>query len=227
MDGWACFTAAGSSVHSGKFDMILQPHHAARLERFLTKIRAEIYPEFPSTLHSDITRKMLEHVCARVRLPENARVLDIGCGQGVALELLRARGFQPTGIGLGAVDLEACRRQGFHVEEMDQSFLDFADGAFDFVWCRHCLEHSILPYFTLSEMHRVLAPAGHLYIEVPAPDTSCAHQANKNHYSVLGKSMWTELIRRTGFHILEVIDLTFTTGAGPDVYWAFICRKTD
>ena len=39
---------------------------------------------------------------------------------------------------------------------MDQSFLDFADDYFDFVWCRHCLEHSIFPYFTLQEIYRVI-----------------------------------------------------------------------
>ena len=81
---------------------------------------------------------------------------------------------------------------------MDQSFLEFADNYFDFVWCRHCLEHSIFPYFTLQEISRVIKPEGYLYIEVPVPDTSCQNQTNKNNYSVLGKSMWLDLIKRSG-----------------------------
>lgn len=99
---------------------------------------------------------------------------------------------------------------------MDQSFLDFPDGTFDVVWCRHCLEHSIFPYFTLSGFHRILRPGGWLYVEVPVPDTSCAHQTNRNHYSVLGKSMLGSLIERSGFRIVDVLDITFSVPAGPD-----------
>jgi len=60
---------------------------------------------------------------------------------------------------------------------------------------------------------------------VPAPDTSCQHQTNQNHYSVLGKSMWLDLIRRAGFDTLASLDIGLTTQAGPDTYWAFIQRK--
>jgi FkbM family methyltransferase len=203
----------------------LKPKHVERLQNFLDRLRRDLYPEKPTDLHTKITRQMLDHVCQRADLRPGARVLDIGCGQGVALELFQAKGFRPTGITLGLSDLEACRQKGFHVEQMDQSFLEFEDGQFDFVWCRHCLEHSIFPFFTLSEIHRVLVPKGYLYVEVPAPDTSCNHQANKNHYSVLTRSMWAELLRRSGFGLLDVRDLKFTVATGPDLYFAFLARR--
>ncbi len=158
-------------------------------------------------------------------LSPHAKILDIGCGQGVALQLFKSQGFDPIGITLNSQDVAVCQQRGYQVYEMDQSFLDFADASFDFVWCRHCLEHSIFPYFTLSEIHRVLKPQGYLYIELPAPDTSCKHQANGNHYSVLGKNMWTELIKRLGFEALQVFDINFHTPMGPDIYWAMIQKK--
>ena len=200
------------------------PDRFARLDAFLEKLRGDIYPEPPSPLHDKITEQMAARVLAEWPQPPGAKVLDIGCGQGVALEVFRSAGLSPVGITLGE-DLQVCRAQGYEVLEMDLSFLDFADGSFDLVWCRHALEHSVFPYFTLFEMHRVLKPGGLLYVEVPAPDTACGHQANPNHYSVLGKSMWIELMRRTGFPEIRVSDLSFTTGAGPDVYWAFFLKK--
>ena len=112
-------------------------------------------------------------------------------------------------------------RQGFRRAPYGQ---DFADESFDLIWCRHCLEHSIFPYFTLAQFHRVLKPAGLLYIEVPASDTR-AHQTNANHYCLFGKSMWSELLRRSGFNVLEITDISFTVTAGSDVYWAFVSRK--
>src|SRR3989339_1106644 len=176
-----------------------------RFQNFLEKIQKDTYPEPPSPLHTEITKRMVNHLFEKYVIPKGACTLDIGCGQGVALKIFAARELQPVGITLNEADLTACREKGFEVACMDQSFLDFPDGHFDLVWCRHCLEHSIMPYFTLSEIYRVMKPSAHLYIEVPAPETICRHQANLNHYSVLGKEMWLELIRRTGFTIHEVM----------------------
>ncbi|HEY8573109.1 class I SAM-dependent methyltransferase [Phenylobacterium sp.] len=200
------------------------PERYRRLDAFLQRVRGEIYAEPAFDLHDKVTREMAAYLLKTAGLPPGAKVLDVGCGQGLALELFRDAGLAPVGITLGE-DLEVCRGKGLDVVEMDFSFLDFPDESFHLVWCRHALEHSIFPYFTLAEMHRVLKPGGVLYVEVPAPDTACAHQANPNHYSVLPKSMWLELMRRTGFVEPRASDLQFKTGAGPDLYWAFFARK--
>jgi SAM-dependent methyltransferase len=195
-----------------------------RLDGFLQKLRADIYPEPPNAVHSSITQQMFAELSKQFPLAPGAKVLDVGCGQGVALEVFREAGLDPLGITLGP-DAQVCREKGFAVRETDFAFLDFPDDGFDLVWCRHAIEHSVFPYFTLAELHRVLRPGGVLYLEVPAPDTACRHQTNPNHYSVLGKSMWIELIRRVGFPETRVLDLNFPTGMGPDTYWAFLQRK--
>lgn len=195
-----------------------------RLDAFLEKLRGDIYPEPPSNLHTTISQQMFAELCKAFPQAPGAKVLDVGCGQGGALEMFRDAGLDPLGVTLGP-DVEVCRGKGLNVLEMDLSFLDFPDASFDLVWCRHAIEHSVFPFFTLSELHRVLRPGGVLYLEAPAPDTACRHQANPNHYSVLGKSMWLELIRRTGFPQVRVLDLNFTVQAGPDTYWAFIQQK--
>jgi len=196
-----------------------------RCECFLEKVKKETYPEKESGIHSTITRKTLDMFLKKNFLTENSKVLDIGCGQGVALELFKKERFNAVGITLNSEDALVCRQKGYEVYEMDQSFLDFNDEEFDFIWCRHCLEHSVFPYFTLSEFFRVLKNRGYLYIEVPAPDTICNHQKNKNHYSVFGKSMWAELIERSGFDILDFMDIQVPLKAGTDHYLAFIQQK--
>jgi SAM-dependent methyltransferase len=207
--------------------MKLKTSDIEKLEHFLDKIKGDTYPEPPSDLHTYITQRMIGEFFNKYTLPQQASVLDIGCGQGVALELFKQRNLQPIGITLNSEDVRVCQEKGFDVREMDQSFLDFADRSFDFVWCRHCLEHSIFPYFTLHEIFRVMKDGAYLYVEVPAPDTSCKHHANQNHYSTLGKSAWMSLIQRTGFAILEVLDLNFQVPVGPDTYWVMIQQKPD
>lgn len=196
-----------------------------KLENFLDRIKGETYPEPPSGAHTQITYQMFDHFNKHFPLPPKAKILDIGCGQGVALELFKRKGYSPIGITLNSEDVAVCRQKGYEVYEMEQSFLDFENGTFDFVWCRHCLEHSIFPYFTLSEIYRVLKPKAYLYVEVPAPDTSCKHHANQNHYSVLGKTMWMELLKRSGFAVINVLDIGFHTPMGPDTYWAMIQQR--
>ena len=205
--------------------MKLDNQKIIKLENFLSKIQGDTYPEPLSEPHISITRKMLNGLLDKYHFPPGSKILDVGCGQGVALELFLSKGYHPIGIALNDEDIAVCKQKGFQASKMDQSFLEFPDKEFDLVWCRHCLEHSIFPYFTLCELYRVVKQKGFLYVEVPAPDTSCRHQTNQNHYSVLGKSMWAELIKRTGFTLLETLDISFEVPAGPDTYWAFFQQK--
>jgi ubiquinone/menaquinone biosynthesis C-methylase UbiE len=109
---------------------------------------------------------------------------------------------------------------------MDQSFLDFDDASFDLLWARHVLEHSFMPHYTLTEFRRVLRPGGIMYLEVPAPDT-LLHERNPNHYSVLGKTMWTALLERSGFGIVGATDYFGETVDGrSDEYWGFYALAT-
>ena len=196
----------------------------SRLEAFLKRIQGEIYPEPPSGLHTELTRRAIAFLFGKISAPRPLRILDVGCGQGVALEQFKALGHRPLGVAMGE-DVRVCRGKGLEAIEMDLASLEFPDREFDLVWCRHSLEHSIFPFFTLAELYRVLRPGGLVYVEVPAPDTSCRHQTNPNHYSVMGRSMWLSLMTRAGFEVVHEDKFEFTVPAGPDTYWAFILRR--
>jgi SAM-dependent methyltransferase len=196
-----------------------------RLTRFIEAMEANVYPEPPSQLHDAITEKALAILFEKCPLKKEARILDVGCGQGPALRLFKERGFDAVGITLSDEDVISCRDQGFAVVKMDQSFLDFPDAAFDLVWARHVAEHSLFPLFTLHEFNRVLKSGGYLYLEVPAPDTSCHHERNLNHYSVLTRSSWQVHLQRLGMKIILSQKYSFTVPAGPDEYWAYYCGK--
>ncbi len=199
----------------------------ARLVAFIDRTERETYPETPSTLHSQITSQVLDTLLEKYSINKSARILDIGCGQGPALDIFRDKRYpNVTGITLNDTDVAVCKEKGHVIHKMDQSFLEFQDRSFDFLWARHVIEHSIFPYFTLAEFARVTETGGIMYLEVPAPETSCHHETNPNHYSVLNKGAWRSLLERSGFSIIDDIHLRFTTGMGTDEYWGFICKRS-
>lgn len=198
-----------------------------RLIKFLQDIKEQdVYEEESAISHNQIMTSFINQVA--MFLSNGDKVLDVGCGNGFALEEFKKKGFKPVGITIGLEDYNVCKEKELDVELMDQSFLTFPKDMFSLVWCRHCLEHSIMPFFTLSEFHRVSKKDAYLYVEVPLPDTCYDHQTNTNHYSVLPKSTWLSLIERTGYKILDssVIDLVSTIKIGEkDYFFAILAQK--
>ena len=128
--------------------MTLKRADIDKFQDFLEKVKKSVYPEPPTATHTEITQKAIEYLCGKYPLAPNSKILDVGCGQGVALDIFSKNGYVPVGITLSPEDMAVCQRKGHEVYEMDQSFLDFDDQKFDCIWCRHCLEHSIFPAFT-------------------------------------------------------------------------------
>lgn len=198
-----------------------------RLDNFITeRLGDDLYPVPPGEPHISITRAVIQELFEKGLICVGDQVLDVGCGQGLALDHFRELGLKPVGTTLGA-DYEICREKGFDVRELDQNFMDFPESSFDLLWCRHVLEHSIAPIFTLSEYRRVTKPGGRIYIEVPAPDTAAHHETNQNHYSVLPRSLWLDLFKRSHLELVGRTEYRLEMDAGLDIYWAFLLRRPD
>lgn len=194
------------------------------LPDFIKARAAETYPE-PRTLGHD---SLIEQVCPLVvqkLLPGTKLILDVGCGQGPAMNEFRKWGMDVMGITPNREDVEACRKQNLFVLQEDMHEMDFGIVQFDCVFARHVLEHSVAPFYVLHEFYRILKPGGVLYVEVPAPDTSCNHESNPNHYSVMGVKMWANLIHRAGFGPIDARELHLQTEAGPDLYFSLLTSK--
>jgi len=196
-----------------------------RLASFIAARAAETYPEPRMESHTGITAQMAALVAPL--LPTGASVLDVGCGQGPALDWFQQHGHYPVGITTNMADLRACEANGHEVHPVDMHKLpdSFERYPFDCIWARHVLEHSVIPFFVLHEFARVLKPGGILYAEVPGPGTTSHHETNANHYSVMGEDMWASLIARAGFEILESRYINLETLVGADVYFSFIAKK--
>jgi len=100
-------------------------------------------------------------------------VLDIGCGRGEFLDVMREAGVPARGIDLSAESVDRCRRIGLQAEVADLfTYLDgLADASLDGIFSAQVVEH--LPPNRLPEMIRLaaqkLARGGVIAIETPNP----------------------------------------------------------
>lgn len=185
-------------------------------------INCHLYDEGDSEMHQQITKQVVETYVDPLNLAKNAKILDLGCGPGYFLDLMKQRGFtELVGVTLSPNDIKLCEEKGHTIKKYDLSFLPQKDGYYDesvdFIFLRHALEHSPFPIFTLMEYNRVLKQNGHLYIEVPCPGTERKHEYNINHYSILGDYQLAALLERTGFGIIKFDTIEFDIEVPKDV----------
>jgi SAM-dependent methyltransferase len=102
-------------------------------------------------------------------MDEQSRILDCGCGTGGFLAYLKEKGYaRALGIDPSPACVRAARQRGAHCEEADAFSQDPAHrGRFDMIVLSHVLEHILDAERALKNLLTMLAPGGHIYIEVP------------------------------------------------------------
>lgn len=98
----------------------------------------------------------------------NTKILDVGCGTGMAAEMLRSFG-QVYGIDVSPRSIMKARSRLDRVCVSLGEELPFKDEAFDVVTCTETIEHFLAPSEALSEFNRVLKSGGYLIISTPNP----------------------------------------------------------
>ncbi len=107
------------------------------------------------------------------RYVKDGTLLDIGCGSGMYLALMKALGWKRVvGVDINQEALKRAR-QVLDIEVHCGSLptLKLAAGSFDAVTLSHTLEHVGDPVALLTEIHRLLKPGGQLAIVVPNIDS--------------------------------------------------------
>jgi ubiquinone/menaquinone biosynthesis C-methylase UbiE len=119
-------------------------------------------------------QQYIEEMIDALRLPQGARILDVGCGPGELVLTLLRRGYDAVGIDIsqGMIDIAARTIQsagytgyaGVSVGDIEK--LTFDPASFDVVVASGVIEYQKDDRAALEQMTRVLKPGGYLIINV-------------------------------------------------------------
>lgn len=142
-------------------------------------------------------------------------ILDIGCGRGEWLELLRDKGLTGKGVEFNRVFTEACRRLGIDVVEADALIYlrELRTESIAAVTAFHVVEHLSFEYLIalVDEAIRVLQPNGIVIFETPNPDNllvgSCSFYLDPTHRNPLPSPILKFIAEVRGLVDVEVVFL--------------------
>lgn len=130
------------------------------------------------------------------------RVLEVGCGDGAMLRLLKERHFDAVGVDASASGIGRCIAAGLSARCLDISSdgLPFAADSFDLVICLETFEHLMNPYYALLEVRRTLRPGGIFLCSVPNPRTGHPYL----YPGLFEYKNFRRFLEQGGFNILRV-----------------------
>jgi 2-polyprenyl-3-methyl-5-hydroxy-6-metoxy-1,4-benzoquinol methylase len=138
-------------------------------------------------------RALMGMMC--LKAADRGKLLDLGCGDGRFLVLMRDAGWEVEGIEPDPEAAKAAERElGTSVTVGNLEDAGFPDESFDAVTLSHVIEHVYDPVALLAECRRVLKPSGSVVIVTPNI-RSLGHQKFR--------SFWRGLEPPRHFHVFS------------------------
>jgi len=145
----------------------------------------------------------------------DAPILDVACGRGEWLELLKQEKLIASGVDSNSVLVGQCRERGLEVTQADLTdyLRGVSDGSLGAVSAFHIVEHLPLKRLMsfLEQALIVLRPGGLLLLETPNPQNvlvgSCNFYFDPTHRNPLPSPVLRFLVESRGFVIVETFGL--------------------
>ena len=173
---------------------------------------------------SAVYRKHLAAVAVDLELRvgrKNARILEIGCGDGALLHMLRERGFSEVfGIDPGRAaqrGSDKCIACGFFPADLPDAWLG---KGFDVIVVRHVLEHIENPVSFVRAIASVLRVDGLICVEVPDLDSTLRRGIWSNFYQLHCNYFSAVTLDR----LLDSSDFAFGDGRTVEIFGGSLLR---
>lgn len=142
------------------------------------------------------------------QIRNGSRVLEIGCGGGGLLRILRQWRARVVGVDTLDAALQLARKQSNSKERIQlvrigaDDALPLCTNAFDAIIGQHVIEHMLDAGAALCEWHRLLKPTGRLALVTPNADyPDPAHFADADHMHIFSAQELRAMVQQAGFAV--------------------------
>jgi SAM-dependent methyltransferase len=141
-------------------------------------------------------------------------VIDLGCGRGRMLELLKAKGIESYGVDTFPPAVEACRKKSLKIIESDifSHLAELEDSSVGGLFCSHLIEHLHPPEALrlLRESYRVLRSGGVLILVTPNPQNlfilTEVFWLDLTHVRFYPVRLLEDLLEQVGFKVVDCFE---------------------
>lgn len=159
-------------------------------------------------------------------LPEERRILDVGCATGRLLRHFKQAGWETAGVELCRESVEYGNREyGVNIKMASMEEAGFTDTRFSVVHASHLIEHVEDPAAFTDEVARLLLPGGVFICVTPSSDGMQAklfgaawRSAIPDHVSLFNKRTLSRLLGNSGLEV-EIIRTWGGLGVGISPAW--------
>ncbi len=139
------------------------------------------------------------------------RLLDVGCGEGLLLEVAAGSGWDAAGTEISSAMIRYAREErGLNVHHGVLEDVPLTPGSYDAIILNHVLEHVKNPRSTLSCVSELLSPDGVVRIEVPNLASFSSRVRNVQSKLRLKKNLWKHYSTSHHFWFFEPQTLAAT-----------------
>lgn len=164
-------------------------------------------------------------------LPDDARILDVGCGDGFHLDVLQEFGkktWKLEGVDVDERAVSIGLKNGLKIHHGTLETVDLPKKSYDLVILIQTVEHVAEPTTLLEQIYSLMRPGGRLVIVTDNTDSLDFTIFNKRHWGgyhfprhwyLFNKSTMARLAEKTGFELEKL-----TTQVSP-VNWTYSVRN--
>ena len=164
-------------------------------------------------------------------IPRNARILDVGCGDGFHLKLLKEygqKGWQLEGVDFDERAVTMARKSGLTVHQGKVQTVNLPTESYDLAFMIQTIEHLNNPPEVLSHINSLLKPGGKLVIVTDNTGSIDFNWFKKRywggyhfprHWNLFNKKSLAALAVKTGYEIESI-----KTQVSP-VNWVYTCHN--
>jgi SAM-dependent methyltransferase len=160
------------------FDKIYPKNYYAHVEDGKIPFLSDLLDQFLQNRKS-IFKPIKQSIFPYFSILKNAeKVLDIGCGKGIFLDILKNAGKETYGLEPDTHALQILKNKGHQAIAGDIFTATIEADSFDLVTMFQVFEHIENPALLIHEVYRILKPGGYFVFETPNSASKLAKNKN-------------------------------------------------